>query len=286
MAKICHILNPVKVNKTHDLYIAQPITFASMRAARNLTVESDRPDFLALGYPEDREVFPEGFRTALLPERSIRDVVHEPGAAKLPLLHDILRTAYENTDAEYIVYTNVDIAVQPAFYPFVQQKIAEGHDGFAINRRRIPAGRFTPDDLGYLYTLKGKSHPGFDCFIFRRELIPQMCTGTVCTGIPFVEATLAHNLFALCRDFRLYDRELLTFHLGMEIFKKRDPVLYWHNRRQFFGTVKPALWPLFDIRRFPYFRSGFPVRYIRWGLNPALFTLMNLKLDLRRIFKK
>ena len=71
----------------------------------------------------------------------------------------------------------------------------------------------------------------------------------------------------------------------MEIFKKRNKVLYWHNRHEFFGRIKPALWRKFDIRKFPFYGYGFPMRYIKWGLNPALFTLMNLKLDLRRLFR-
>ncbi len=62
-------------------------------------------------------------------------------------------------------------------------------------------------------------------------------------------------------------------------------MLYWHNRREFFGRIKPALWAKFDIRKFPFYGYGFPMRYVKWGLNPALFVLMNLKLDLRRLFR-
>ena len=281
-----HIVNPVKVNQTHDLFVAQPITFASLEKARAQAPAHFVPDLLAVTFPEDDEIVPPGFRRVHLPERSIRDLLPEADAPKLPLLADILQTAYTASDAEYLVYTNADIAVQPHFYRFVLDELAKGYDALIINRRRLPAGNFTPGDLEYLYGLKGKPHPGFDCFVFRRELVPQMTLGTVCVGIPFVETTLAHNLFALCGNPRLYDNEFLTFHLGMEIFKKRNKVLYWHNRRQFFGTVKPALWPRFDIRKFPYGRLGFINRYLKWGLNPALFTLMNLKLDLRRLFKK
>lgn len=257
-----------------------------MQTARERAPVGFVPEVLALTFPEDDETVPAGIRIAHLPEHSIRELLPEAAAPKLPLLADILQTAYAASDAEYLVYTNADIAVQPHFYRFVLDELAKGYDALIINRRRLPAGNFTPADLDTLYALKGKPHPGFDCFVFRRELVPQMTLGTVCVGIPFVETTLAHNLFALCDHPRLYDREFLTFHLGMEIFKKRNRVLYWHNRRQFFGTVKPALWSRFDIRKFPYGRLGFINRYLKWGLNPALFTLMNLKLDLRRLFKK
>jgi hypothetical protein len=284
MGRLCHIINPVKVNETHELYIAQPITFASLIRAADFSKKSIQPELLALCYNQDKDIVPGRFNIIDLPERSIRTVLNNPQKKNLPLLSDILHTAYEATRAEYIIYTNSDIAVQPHFYRFIAEKIREGLDGFIINRRRIPFGNYTPGDLDFLYTQKGKSHPGFDCFIFKRELIPLMESGTVCVGIPFMEATLAHNLFALCRNFKLFDKEYLTFHLGMDIFKKRDKELYWHNRHQFFRHIKPALWNRFDIRKFPYFDEGFPMRYIKWGLNPALFTLMNLKLDIRRIW--
>jgi hypothetical protein len=285
LGKLAHIINPVKVNESHDLYIAQPITFASIFVASDYLENKYVPELLALVFPEDEEIVPAQFKTRQLPNLSIRNIVDDNGMAKLPLLKDILLTAYHSTDAEYIIYTNVDIAVQPNFYEFVYEKIDAGLDGFIINRRRIPAGNFTPNDLEKLYQIEGKPHPGFDCFVFKRELIPLMELGNICIGIPFVEATLAHNLFALCRHFKLFDKEFLTFHLGMEIFKKRNKVLYWHNRHEFFKKIKPALWNKFDIKKFPYFDHGFPMRYIKWGLNPALFTLMNLKLDTRRIFR-
>lgn len=284
MATLAHILNPVKVNQTHDLWIAQPITFASLLVAHSRLPIALQPRLIAITYPEDDEVVPTGFRTVHLPQKSIQTVLSNNNLPKLPLLVDILQTAYTTTDAEYIVYTNADIAVQPHFYDFVYQELAKGYDTLIINRRRIPAGNFTANDLPQLYAQRGKPHPGFDCFVFRRELIPHMVPGTVCVGIPFVEATLVHNLFALSQRPKLYDREFLTFHLGMEVFKKRNRILYWHNRRQFFDSIKPKLWAQFDIRKFPYYRYGFPMRYIKWALNPALFTLMNLKLDMRRLF--
>ena len=285
LGKLAHIINPVKVNESHDLYIAQPITFASIFAAHKNIGNQHNPELFALIFPEDEEIVPTQFKVCQLPDLSIRNIVNDAGVPKFPLLKNILLTAYHATDAEYIIYTNADIAVQPCFYEFIYKKIDDGLDGFIINRRRIPAGNFTPDHLEKLYRIKGKPHPGFDCFIFKRELIPLMELGNICIGIPFVEATLAHNLFALCKNFQLFDKEFLTFHLGMEVFKKRDKVLYWHNRHEFFQKIKPVLWNKFDIKKFPYYNDGFPMRYIKWGLNPALFTLMNLKLDWKRFFR-
>lgn len=286
MKHIVHIINPVKVNQSHELFTAQPITFASMLRAAQETDVSARPDFLALHYAEDEDIIPAFFQKVQLQGCGIKQFNGFERKTKLPLLREILQTAYANSKAEYVIYTNVDIAVQPHFYRFVQEELQRGRDAFIINRRRIPFGEYTPADLDMLYTLKGKPHPGFDCFIFPRKWIPKMTLGDICTGIPFTEATLAHNLFALSSRFHLFDKELLTFHLGMEIFKKRDRELYWHNRNTFFKYIKRALWYSWDIRRFPYYEKGFPMRYLKWAANPALFTLMNLKLDLRKRFTR
>jgi hypothetical protein len=284
MKRVDHIINPVKVNQTHELYIAQPITFVSMQRASLEMKASERPGFLALHYSEDEEIIPDFFKKGKLPEGGIRQFHPFENKAKLPLLREILQTAFVHSVAEYLIYTNADIAVQPHFYSFIHSRINQGIDAFMINRRRIPFGNFTPADLEKLYTTKGKSHPGFDCFVFPRKWIPEMILGDICIGIPFTEATLAHNLFALSKNFRLFDKEYLTFHLGMEIFKKRDKELYWHNRNEFFKKIKPALWAKWNISQFPYYERGFPMRYLKWAANPALFTLMNLKLELRERF--
>ena len=34
MLKIAHIINPAKIKKTSDLYLAQPVTFETMRIAK------------------------------------------------------------------------------------------------------------------------------------------------------------------------------------------------------------------------------------------------------------
>jgi hypothetical protein len=150
-----------------------------------------------------------------------------------------------------------------------------------INRRRIPYGEFGIEDLTKLYLIKGKSHPGFDCFVFKREIFPQFFLDEICIGTPFVEAALAHNLFAFSKNFKLYDQEFLTFHLGMEVMKKHDPEYYWHNRNIFFKKIKPQLWDFWHTRNFPHGNTNFFYRYWRWGTTPSLFFYMNFKIELR-----
>jgi hypothetical protein len=86
------------------------------------------------------------------------------------LIKDILQRLYESSTAEYFIYTNTDIIVLPQFYETAAKIIEQGYDAFIINRRRIPKIYNSVNDLPFIYSDIGKSHPGFDCFVFKREL--------------------------------------------------------------------------------------------------------------------
>ena len=70
-------------------------------------------------------------------DRSILDIDSFNVQKKLPLLYDILDRACKATDAEYIVYTNMDIILMPQFYLAVDSYIRNGFDAMVINRRDI-----------------------------------------------------------------------------------------------------------------------------------------------------
>jgi hypothetical protein len=167
----------------------------------------------------------------------------------------------------------------------VNRFIEQGHDAFIINRRRIPAIYKSENDLELICKEKGKTHPGFDCFVFRRDLYPKLKLKNICIGVPFVEIAFSQNLFALSRNFKLFDQERLTFHLGMEIFKKRAPREYFHyNQKQFWkliGTIEPAP----DLKKFPYAGMFWPLRLLRWALHPCIPMRLVLMLEWRD-FKK
>ncbi len=207
MTTFAHVINPVKVPPTSDLSVAQPITFASMRAARR-----DNVTQYAIGYAEDP--LPDGF-VALPPlTRSVLDLGRFQAPRKLPLLADILTALAVDASAEYLIYTNVDIGLQPHFYEAVDGLIsAEGHS-LVINRRTILARYDSPDDLLAMYAETGKPHPGWDCFIFPRALLPRFHLGQVCLGAGRVGLALLANLIAYSQRFDLLTDAHLTFHLG------------------------------------------------------------------------
>jgi hypothetical protein len=232
-------------------------------------------------YPEDHDIIPGYFRQLPDLERSVLDIRSFNRPRKLPLIADIIARLYTYSDTPYLIYTNVDIGLFPDFYLRVAEWIEQGHDALLINRRRIPSIYTSPDDLPAIYADRGLPHPGFDCFIFHRDLFPKFRLDTICVGIPFIGVTLAHHLFAFAQNPRLIDEEYLSFHIGLEVMPPHDPEYYWHNRNAFRRIRDEHLWPHFDIRRFPYANRPLLERYWRWARNPSLFTAMNFRLEWR-----
>jgi hypothetical protein len=214
MIRMAHIVNPVLVDEHSDLYIAQPITFESMRRACEYASGQLEVELVSAQYPEDHPLVPKDFlRTPDLLE-SVQDHGQFQRPRKLPLLRDILTRLYEATDAEYLIYTNVDIGLLPYFYTTVASWVDTGCDAFVINRRTIPARYTKPSQLPLMYAEVGEPHRGWDCFIFRRDAYPRFRLGTVCLGAPRVGLALLANLIAHAERFVEFKEQHLTFHLG------------------------------------------------------------------------
>jgi len=277
---LIHILNPFD-SQNADQQRIQEVTFQSIANALTHGTGHLKVRVCATRYSEDVSPLPKYMTELPNLSRSVLDFGDFNPKRRYPLIADILAEAVK-LNGDYYIYTNMDIALQPSFYNFVSEQICEGNDAVIINRRRIPWG-YANKEVSEMYLLKGKKHPGFDCFVFSKAIAEQLILGHICVGIPFIGVALAHNLFAFANRLAFYDHEQLTFHLGMEVMPPRQPDYYWHNRREFFNNVKPALWPHFDVSSFPYGRDWLPIRLVRWGLNPSLFIWMNTKLLLRKI---
>ena len=211
---IAHIINPVAASPASDLTTAQPITFESMRIARDFAGETCDVQLFTTQYPEDHRVLPSGFRPTPDLDRSVLDVARFQVPRKLPIMGDILDRLYAASDADYFIYTNVDIALLPNFYTSVACIIDSGVDACVINRRTIPAHYKSVEELPLMYADVGAKHPGYDCFVFRRDITSKLDLGTVCLGAPRVGVVLAGNLICFSKRFREYSDAHLTFHLG------------------------------------------------------------------------
>ncbi len=285
MNTVAHIVNPFVADMSSDLFVAQPITFQSMLQAKARAKDRIKVDLLSAQFNEDLSIVPEGFQTTKSLERSVLALGFFEKPIKLPLLTDILHRLYTESDAEFLIYTNVDIGLYPDFYLRVDEFINLGYDAFIINRRRIPSKFTSPSELDLIYKEHSKKHPGFDCFVFHRSIFPKLKLEGICIGVPFIEISFSQNLFALSKNFKLFEEEHQTFHLGMEVFKKRAPKEYFeYNKKQFWKLI-PELKEDLDLKKFPFSGYFWPFRIIKWGLHPCIPIRLVLKLEAKRLKK-
>jgi hypothetical protein len=239
--KIAHIINPVSMQKTSDLYIAQPITFETMRRAQNVARKDGLlVELLCAYYEEDQAMKPEGFTTAGILKRSVLDFGKFDLQRNLPLIKDILDSLYDSSNADYFIYTNVDIALNDNFYKEVKRIIDRGYDSFVINRRTLSKKYISIDEIDQMQLDQGKSHPGFDCFIYRRDVYPKYDLRDVCVGANWIGRALIINLIVNADKFKVFDSEHLTFHIGDDrswnVEKYKD--YHYHNLQNILSILR------------------------------------------------
>ncbi len=286
MHAIAHIINPFIAHPESDLFLAQPITFESLKNAKKKAEGLVNIELWSAQYKEDEEIVPDFINKTKHLTRSVLDFHLFETKTKLPLITDILQRVYDESEAEYIIYTNVDIGLYPNFYVEVNNIINEGYDAFIINRRRLKAIYSSVNDLEKIYLDKGKSHPGFDCFVFHRQLFPKLLLNGICLGVPFFEISFSNNLFAFSQRFKLFDNEYLTFHIGEEIFRKRAPREYYNYHQQRFWELAKKLKPHLSPKKIPYGHYPLLLRLLKWGLHPCFPIKWMLQLETKNLFSK
>jgi hypothetical protein len=286
MASIAHIINPYKAAKDTDAYRTQQLVFESMHKSKSYSAHQNNVSLYTTQFKEDEEIIPEGFLKLKNLDASVSDIKGFSAPKKYPLIKDILQTLYNNSEADYFVYTNMDIILMPFFYDAIFEIINEGYDAFAINRRRISKKFLYGFSLQKIFAEVGKSHPGFDCFVFKRELLLKFILGNISVGIPFIEASLLYNLIAFSEKFKLYPDKHLTVHIGMEVMPKRDNEYFTHNKNEFQQNILPQLKPFLKAKRLPYAELPLVERLIKWGLNPAVFIYLNTELEAKGFLEK
>ena len=274
MNRIAHIINPTKVKEKSDLEIAQPISLESIRRAR-LFADSDMAIKLYATHFEDEAInLNTAFTTLSHLTRSVLDLDPNLKRRQLPLIGDILSKTKEMDEFDYLIFSNMDIGLMPSFYLSVQQHIQQGHDAIVINRRRLSKKYSSVDQLPEIYADLGLSHPGFDCFVIKKDLLPKFILDTICVGIPFLEASLVHNIIAFSARPKWVMDAHLTFHIGLDVLsdkRLKDP-FYWHNRKVYFEKIHPRLKPHLKLQNYPYSMLPWYKRMLKWILNPSLFS--------------
>jgi len=242
--RITHVINPVRIGTHSDLNRAQPITFQSVKIAKELArLQGIEVELLSVQYEEDKEIIPSYFKIAPSLVESVLDYGEFMKPRKLPLVRQILEKAYEcSEDSEYIVYTNVDISVQPYFYVFIAAQVDKKLDAFVINRRTISNDYARPEELPLMYAEIGAEHPGYDCFVFKRSLYTKFELGNICVGAVYIGLSLYLNLRLNAESFREFGDEHLTFHIGNDQhWRDSDNDSFKNHNESEFTRIKEML---------------------------------------------
>ncbi|NEN93580.1 MAG: hypothetical protein F6K48_33770 [Okeania sp. SIO3H1] len=250
---LAHMINPVIVPESSDLFVAQPITFQTMKNAQAQAQGKVNVTLYSTQYPEDESIVPDGFVKTPNLETSVLDVGKFAVPRKLPLIKDILDRLYEaSPNADYLIYTNVDIGLQPHFYTDVAKFIEQGYDSFVINRRTISDSYKSVADIPLMYAEKGERHPGHDCFIFKRSLYPKFNLGLVCIGTIWIGKCFYINCLLNSDKFAQFKDLYLTFHVGEDGSwrknKKKFKDYTLHNSQEMIKIMRKYE----EIQQLPY----------------------------------
>ena len=224
---IAHIINVTEINdskKASYLHIAQPLTMRSMVVAQKIAKDIVDVELLAVKHKAEKVSIPSEFAwTADLDKYAwehIEALKNLNASRPLPRLKDIILSLYNSSDAEYFIYTNLDIGLHPHFYLKVRDMIEKGYDAFFINRRDMPKeyeGIFLDESkIELISVIEGIKHPGIDCFVFKREIVPSLILGNVYIGYPPVGTVLKTQIELNSKNCMWFKDERLTYHIGSD----------------------------------------------------------------------
>ncbi len=234
--RIVHIINPFHAPAGSEHAIAQDVTLASIRRAHAHAADAGLEVIpVGVAFEEDLDLITPPFVAARALKRSVIDVAEFETSKKFPLVADLVTLGAEAAgaarDDDVLVYTNLDIALQPHFYESVSALINPDSPAHVINRRTIPGHYTSPDQLDAMLAEPGQRHGGWDCFVFPRAFVGSLRLDGICIGAPYIGLAMLANLDALS-GFRLVEHKdlHLTFHIGDDATWRGRTDLSEHNR--------------------------------------------------------
>lgn len=275
--RIVHLVNPFRAPGGDCDDRTQALSYETMRRARDFT--ADVPVHLAAVVAEtERDVLPEGFDLAGTLNRTIDQIAVFEHPRPLPLLFDILGLGYryaaelakQHDDAledVFLLYTNADICPMPHFYRSVTDLIAHGFDAITVNRRTIPGHDRELGGLGKMYAEFGRTHSGYDCFVFPLAQFDNYVASDAFIGGDFVARSLLYNMIANSKNMLMLRQAHLTFHIGDER-EWRDPK--YQDYRQF--NVRQAIGVLTRLAKRNPATEAKLVRFCQGHREPFKFT--------------
>jgi hypothetical protein len=267
-ALFTHIVNPFASAAGSRNRKIQEISLQSIREASRFADPEQQPKLIAVSLPENDLPDLSGFQLLDPLTLSVQQEKGMESFPALPFIREILERGIAVDDSEYLIYTNMDIVLLPHFYRCVAQWVKEKPDAIIINRRRI-SDTFLDKPLEKIWAEVGKPHPGFDCFVLKKELIRAFILDDICIGIPFLEVSLMHNIFAFAKNYHLHTSLHLTTHIGEDVMPAVNQTLYRRNRKIYERKIYPQLKRKLRAKSFPHYHRQLVYRLWHYLLNPS-----------------
>ncbi len=239
----CHIINPFPCPDDSEHGIASKITYESLRVA----VDSAQQNGL---HVEVRAVVLPGDEIAIKApaslgghlSRTIQDIHPLLPKRLYPLIADILRIGADASNSDYLIFTNMDIAVQPDFYLQLHEIIEKRFEAgtpFTVYRRNISSRYSRIEQLPEMYLESGEIAYGYDCFVFPRSFAANLDLGSCCIGAAHFDYLLFIALDAVSgfKVKRINDLPL-TFHIGNDIAWSSQINYIEHNLKESLAAIQ------------------------------------------------
>ena len=211
--RIVHLINTLDPKPSSDLYVAQPVTFETLKRAKSYAADFGiEVTHVTACFEEEMSAIPPWINERHTLRVSSLDFPDFADKRKLPSLNEIFEIAKTySTDFDIFVYSNVDIGVQPFFYQMCAMHIGAGSDGFSVTRRTVPSEAKSVEEL---CASPGEKHPGDDCFVIKAELLQKFDVPQVFSGVAWFDRAVLLNCAVHATSFERRTDDYWTFHIG------------------------------------------------------------------------
>lgn len=241
--RFSHIINPFPAKPGSEHAIASAITYATLRRAyAEARSKGVGVEVRAVVLPGDEPAIEPPAEMAPHLTRTVQDICPLRPPRPLPLIADILTKGATGARGSHLIFSNMDISVQPDFYVTLNTLMRDRFDEsrpFAVYRRNISAQYSRLDQLDQMYAEQGTRAYGYDCFVFPARYLEKLDLGQCCIGSAYFDLLLFMALDA-ASGFRAarVGGIRLTFHIGNEIEWTRHMDYIEHNLAESLGAIK------------------------------------------------
>ena len=211
--KFTHVINPFTPKKGHDVAIAQPLAFESLKIAKKFSEDRIEVNQLAIFFEEDENIVPDHFIKFPTLKRFYN--VNNNTNKKFPFIKDVLDVAYNNSgENDFIIHSETDIILLPYFYDAILNMINNGFDSIIVNNRSVFNDSGSSPNLYNIWSEVGEPNIGWDCFIFKKKIYEKFLIGDALVGVNSIGKVLYINMRYFSEKFIEVKDSQLTNHLG------------------------------------------------------------------------